>query len=318
MLFLQLIMRKLHRDPTIAGRPARAAVVVPNGVLSSPGVAERLRMNLLNDFTINAIVRLPHNVFAPYTDIKTNILFLERGGPAKEIFYCEPRVPDDYSLSKTRPLLYEMLKPLVALLEGFKETDLSWIVRRDQIDENLNLDIKNPRLQLSDLSESESIEFLAEHLRALAAQAETIQAGLASAIEAVQTAPLRPLGKVTFESDERIGKAYTAGTKLLGVSAEEGICEPKTKIGSNPERYKVLRTGYLAYNPMRINIGSIGFIRETLPAASQVRTTLSFIVARTSARISSITSCAARRAGMPSIRRQRDRYGLGFTINSWL
>lgn len=76
---------------------------------------------------------------------------------------------------------------------------------------------------------------------------------------------MRPLGQVTFELDERIGKAYTAGTKLLGVSAEEGICEPKTKIGSNPERYKVLRTGYLAYNPMRINIGSIGFIRENTP-----------------------------------------------------
>jgi type I restriction enzyme M protein len=262
LLFMQLIMRKLHRDPTIAGRPARAAVVVPNGVLSSPGVAERLRTDLLNDFKIKAVVRLPHNVFAPYTDIKTNIIFFERGGPTDDIFYCEPHIPDNYSLSKTKPLVYEMLRPLASLIESRKETNLSWLIRREQIDKTLNLDIKNPHLQLSDLSESESIDFLAEHLRALATEAETIHAELATAIEAVQTAPLRPLAQVTFESDERIGKKYTAGTKLLGVSAEEGICEPKTKIGSNPERYKVLRTGYLAYNPMRINIGSIGFIRE--------------------------------------------------------
>ncbi|MFO1502359.1 MAG: class I SAM-dependent DNA methyltransferase [Steroidobacteraceae bacterium] len=33
LLFLQLIMRKLKRQPTLAGRPARAAVVVPNGML---------------------------------------------------------------------------------------------------------------------------------------------------------------------------------------------------------------------------------------------------------------------------------------------
>ena len=33
LLFLQLIMRKLHRQPTDVGRPARAAVVVPNGTL---------------------------------------------------------------------------------------------------------------------------------------------------------------------------------------------------------------------------------------------------------------------------------------------
>ena len=34
LLFLQLIMRKLHRQPTPIGRSARAAVVVPNGTLS--------------------------------------------------------------------------------------------------------------------------------------------------------------------------------------------------------------------------------------------------------------------------------------------
>jgi type I restriction enzyme M protein len=262
LLFLQLIMRKVHRNPTQAGRPARAAVVVPNGILSAPGVAERLRLDLLSAFKINAVVRLPHNVFAPYTDIKTNIVFFEAGGPTEEIFYCEPEIPDGYSLSKTKPLLYEMLRPLKDLLQTRNETHVSWLVRREQIDKNLNLDIKNPRLQLTDLSEAESISLLAGHLRVLAAEGEAIQAELTSAVEAVRAAPLRPLAEVTFESDERIGKAYGVDTKLLGVSAEEGICEPKTPIGSSPERYKVLRKGYLAYNPVRINIGSVGFIRK--------------------------------------------------------
>ena len=53
-----------------------------------------------------------------------------------------------------------MLKPLVALLDGFKETDLSWIVRRDQIDKNLNLDIKNPHFRLSDLRSLKASNFL--------------------------------------------------------------------------------------------------------------------------------------------------------------
>ena len=87
-------MRKLHRETAQSGRPARAAVVVPNGLLSAPGVAQRLRMDLLNDFKIRGIVRLPHNVFAPYTDIKTNIIFFDRAGPTTEIFYCEPSLPD--------------------------------------------------------------------------------------------------------------------------------------------------------------------------------------------------------------------------------
>ena len=33
LLFLQLIMRKLHRQPAASGKPARAAVVVPDGTL---------------------------------------------------------------------------------------------------------------------------------------------------------------------------------------------------------------------------------------------------------------------------------------------
>src|SRR6185437_13308513 len=69
LLFLQLIMRKLRRSP----KPGRAAVVVPNGTLSADGVAIRIREELLADFSITGIVRLPHNVFAPYTDIKTNV-----------------------------------------------------------------------------------------------------------------------------------------------------------------------------------------------------------------------------------------------------
>src|SRR4030067_2725535 len=67
LLFLQLSMRKLRRQP----KPGRAAVVVPNGMLSAPGVAMRIRAELLQDFNLHAIVRLPHNVFSPYTAIKT-------------------------------------------------------------------------------------------------------------------------------------------------------------------------------------------------------------------------------------------------------
>src|SRR5512139_2229766 len=37
LLFLQLIMRKLHRQQTTAKRPARAAVIVPNGTLFGDG-----------------------------------------------------------------------------------------------------------------------------------------------------------------------------------------------------------------------------------------------------------------------------------------
>lgn len=262
LLFLQLIMRKLHRQPTSAGRPARAAVVVPNGTLSAPGVAARIRSELLNEFCLSAIVRLPHNVFAPYTDIKTNILFFERGKAAREIFYCEPELPPGYSLSKTKPLQYEWLAPLIGLIGERQETEASWIVPVGALDKDRNLDLKNPRRKLAELEDEGDIGALGHRFRAFAERAESVKAIAQQAIEAIKSAPHEVLGLHTVESDERIGTAYSENTLLVGVSAEEGMTAPKTDIGKNPSRYKVVRNGYLAYNPMRVNIGSVGVLRD--------------------------------------------------------
>ncbi|MCI0555582.1 MAG: type I restriction-modification system subunit M, partial [Anaerolineae bacterium] len=90
LLFLQLIMRKLHRSP----RSGRAAVVVPNGTLFGDGIAAKIKEELLRDFNLHTIVRLPNGVFAPYTSIPTNLLFFEAGSSTKEIWYYEQPLPE--------------------------------------------------------------------------------------------------------------------------------------------------------------------------------------------------------------------------------
>jgi hypothetical protein len=40
------------------------------------------------------IVRLPNGVFAPYTSIPTNILFFDRSGPTREVWYYEQPLPE--------------------------------------------------------------------------------------------------------------------------------------------------------------------------------------------------------------------------------
>ena len=79
LLFLQLIMRKLRRRP----KPGRAAVVVPNGTLFGDGVCARIKEELLKEFNLHTIVRLPNGVFSPYTNIPTNLLFFDRTGPTR-------------------------------------------------------------------------------------------------------------------------------------------------------------------------------------------------------------------------------------------
>jgi len=145
MLFLQLIMRKLRRQNGPAGS-ARAAVVVPNGTLFGDGVCARIKEEMLKDFNLHTIVRLPNGVFAPYTGIPTNLLFFDRSGPTREVWYYEQPLPEGRkNYTKTAPIQFEDFAPLVNWWNKRKECDLAWKVPvAELLASGCNLDRKNP------------------------------------------------------------------------------------------------------------------------------------------------------------------------------
>ena len=147
LLFLQLIMRKLKRQPTSAKRPARAAVVVPNGTLFGDGVCARIKEELLKEFNLHTIVRLPNGVFAPYTSIPTNILFFDRSGPTKDVWYYEQPLPEGRkNYTKTQPLQFDEFKTCIAWWRKRDQNDQAWEVPvAELLEANCNLDRKNPR-----------------------------------------------------------------------------------------------------------------------------------------------------------------------------
>jgi len=147
LLFLQLIMRKLKRQPTSAKRPARAAVVVPNGTLFGDGVCARIKEELLKEFNLHTIVRLPNGVFAPYTSIPTNVLFFDRSGPTKEVWYYEQPLPEGRkNYTKTQPMQFDEFKGCMAWWKKREENDQAWKVPvAELLDANCNLDRNNPR-----------------------------------------------------------------------------------------------------------------------------------------------------------------------------
>ncbi len=146
LLFLQLVMRKLHRRPTAAGRPARAAMVVPNGTLFGDGVCARIKEELLKEFNLHTIVRLPKGVFAPYTPIPTNLLFFDRSGPTKEVWYYEHPLPEGRkNYTKTAPIQFKKFAACQAWWNSREENDRAWKVSAaDLLATNCNLDRKNP------------------------------------------------------------------------------------------------------------------------------------------------------------------------------
>jgi type I restriction enzyme M protein len=103
LLFLQLIMRKLKRPSR--GSAGRAAVVVPNGMLFGDGVCARIKEDLLKNYNLHTIVRLPEGTFAPYTDIQANLLFFDRAGSTETIWYYQVPLPEGRKkFTKTMPM----------------------------------------------------------------------------------------------------------------------------------------------------------------------------------------------------------------------
>jgi type I restriction enzyme M protein len=144
LLFLQYIMRKLADG-------GRCGMVVPNGTLFATGVGARIKKDLVENFNLHTIVRLPKGVFAPYTIIETNLLFFEKNGPTKEIWYYEhPMPPNRKKLknpcyTKNEPLKYEEFEALQEWWNDRKENENAWKVPISKVIESgYDLDIVNP------------------------------------------------------------------------------------------------------------------------------------------------------------------------------
>ena len=138
-LFLVLIMHLLKKN-------GRAAVVLPDGTLFGEGVKTRIKERLLTECNLHTIVRLPNGVFAPYTGIKTNLLFLTKGEPTRDVWYYEHPYPEGAkSYNKTKPIRIEEFEAEKKWWNKRKESELAWKVPVQQIiDSGFNLDIKNP------------------------------------------------------------------------------------------------------------------------------------------------------------------------------
>tara|TARA_X000001388_G_scaffold29591_1_gene21024 strand:- start:5051 stop:6640 length:1590 start_codon:yes stop_codon:yes gene_type:complete len=153
MLFLQLIMRKLKRPGHGSDNGGRAAVVVPNGTLFSDGISARIKEELLEKFNLHTIVRLSEGVFAPYTDIASNILFFDRSKDTDDIWYYEvPKPEGRKKYTKTKPMDYSEFAPCLEWWNNRVETKQAWKVNKESIIlrdlsgkiTSVNLDQKNP------------------------------------------------------------------------------------------------------------------------------------------------------------------------------
>jgi type I restriction enzyme M protein len=190
LLFLQLIMRRLKR-----GGKGRAAVVVPHGVLFGDGVGARIKADLLERFNLHTVVRLPEGVFAPYTEIATNLIFFDTSGPTGEIDYWQQPAPQGRKkYSKTAPLQSDDLVDLSSWWDTRTDDPRAWrvngpsLIERDDagLVKAVNLDLKNPKAKQEEdhRSPAEIVEAATAKEREVLAILEGLRALLADEVSA--------------------------------------------------------------------------------------------------------------------------------------
>ncbi len=161
-LFLVLVMELLKDG-------GRAAIVLPDGTLFGEGIKTRIKKKMLEECNLHTIVRLPKSVFAPYTSISTNVLFLTKGEPTKDIWYYEHQLPEGVkAYNKTKPMRLSEFDEEKKWWTKRKETEKAWKVSvKDIAASNYNLDIKNPNAPLE--THEDPDELLAQYAEAVKA-----------------------------------------------------------------------------------------------------------------------------------------------------
>jgi len=117
-LFMNVIMYRLKKN-------GRCAVIIPDGFLFGTDNGKfNIKKKLFGEFNLHTVVRMPHSVFAPYTSIRTNILFFDNTEPTKETWFYRLDMPEGYkNFSKTRPMK----------LDHFNDA-LNWWENREEIE----------------------------------------------------------------------------------------------------------------------------------------------------------------------------------------
>ena len=90
--FLQHIM-------SIVKTGGRVGVVLPDSVLTDSGSTKQVRDELLKEFNLHTILRLPTGIFYA-NGVKTNVLFFDKGEPTKDIWVYDYRTGIKHTMAQ--------------------------------------------------------------------------------------------------------------------------------------------------------------------------------------------------------------------------
>jgi type I restriction enzyme M protein len=253
LLFLDYITS--HLTPN-----GRAAVIIPDGVIANAGpVYKNIRKHALDQNGLFAITSLPAGVFLPYSDVKTSILFFDKKlRNINHIFFSEIK-NDGYQLSSNRKKINKNdISQSIKDVKNFRTS----ILRNNY---SSNVIAKN---FISDVKEKGIIVQKDEVLRApkyslSGKRYKKRDININSDFEIISlTDEFIEKKSILFKNmdNSKIENSWSVSNKFGFVESDQYFGH---RIASDDmSKYKVIDKGYYAYNPARINVGSIAYNNE--------------------------------------------------------
>jgi len=146
LLALQYVMKKLRKD-------GRCGIVVPEGILFRGDAFAKVKKELLESHNLHTVISLPSGVFANVTSSgqgpKTNLLFFDKTGKTKEIWYYDFAGYSELVLNKkykkANPVLDEDLKDCYEKWSKREISEFSWVVPvEEMVKKGYDLTARNP------------------------------------------------------------------------------------------------------------------------------------------------------------------------------
>lgn len=235
VLFVDYIIEHLNIN-------GRAGIVVPEGVLGNSNASYFKQIRGLILENVWAIVSLHPFTFAPYAEVNTYVLLLDKGLAKKSdsVLFVDVNNDGFDKSSQRREIAQNDIPSVIKLLNEYKQA------------------ISTSK-QVNDYKTSLNHKFVAK--KEIENNPENyLLVKKYSEIETPDTQhEVLPLGELIVEKKE---KAKSNGYKVWSVSNKYGFINSEEyfdkKIASlNTSNYKVVKPLYFAFNPSRINVGSI-------------------------------------------------------------
>ncbi|MDH4201004.1 MAG: N-6 DNA methylase [Spirochaetia bacterium] len=212
----------------------RAAILVKEDFLTAGGDLGKVREMILKSAKNFTISSLPRRLFEPYTPTKTSIIYFEKAGKRKKVyFFVVKDVGHTFGARQKRTKKNDLPDMLDCCQnENFKHIGIDYHI------ENQTEVQKQNSLWIYDYIEvephtSNKLEYLGNHIE---------QSGT-------------KISPSDFEDDE----IY----RILGVSNIDGVFFNEEKEGREiRQSYIRVSGGDIVYNPHRVNVGSIGVVPE--------------------------------------------------------